>query len=109
MDITVCKMHRVACGCGLSRSENVRLAEVSITGALGHSHPDTLVSQCGKYPPIITIRGKWTLFMRAVEKSTTLLAEPLQENQLFADTDFSVFVRKPQPIDQAGISIITAL
>lgn len=64
-------MQRVACGCGLWRSENMRHAEVSVTGARGHSHPNVLVTQWGNYQPITTIRGKRTLAMRAVEKSTT--------------------------------------
>jgi len=50
------------------------------------------MTQRGNYRPIITIRGKRTLAMRAVEKSTTLLAEPLQENEFVVDREFSVFV-----------------
>ena len=50
-----------------------------MTGARRHSHPNIVVTQWGNYRPIITIRGKRTLAMRVVEKSTTLLAEPLQE------------------------------
>ena len=78
-------------------SENIRLAEVSMTGARGHSHPSILVTRWGNYRPIITIRGKRILAMRVVEKSTTLLAESLQlqENRFFVHRESSVFVRNP--------------
>ena len=59
-------------------SENIRLAEVPMTGARGHSQPkvpNILVSRWGSLSRFVE---RELLAMRGVEKSTTLLAEPLQ-------------------------------
>ena len=83
-------------------SENIRLAEVSMTGARGYSHPSILVTRWGNYRPIITIRGKRILAMRVVEKSTTLLAESLQaiagESILLRSQGILGIRQKPQHI-----------